>query len=61
MGNLSDITKHWREQYHAAQIQAGMKLCPVVDWMNGGYLEGYMDTCEKCDGDGYVEDEDAEI
>ena len=49
----------------------GMKVCPecggdgeleyerpVVDWMNGGYLEGYMDVCYNCSGDGFVEDED---
>ena len=54
-----------------AQLDAGMKVCPecggdgeleserpVVDWMNGGYLEGYMDICHNCSGDGFVEDED---
>lgn len=54
-----------------AQLDAGMKVCPecggdgeleyerpVVDWMNGGYLEGYMDVCYNCSGDGFVEDED---
>jgi len=74
MEKFKELTKKWREQFHAAQIQAGMKLCPecdgygeleyerpVVDWMRGGYLEGYMDNCDKCDGEGYVEDKDAEI
>ena len=28
---------------------------PVVDHMNGGYLEGYMDECDKCEGSGEVE------
>ena len=28
---------------------------PVVDWVHGGYLEGYMDDCEKCDGAGEVQ------
>jgi DnaJ-class molecular chaperone len=27
---------------------------PVVDHTNGGYLEGYMDTCDTCDGEGYI-------
>lgn len=27
----------------------------VVDYVNGGYLEGYMDICETCDGAGEVE------
>jgi len=27
---------------------------PVVDYTNGGYLEGYMDTCDTCDGEGYI-------
>lgn len=26
----------------------------VVDWEHGGYLEGYMDDCFKCDGSGEV-------
>jgi len=30
----------------------------VIDWNDGGYLEGYMDTCDTCEGEGYlVEDE----
>lgn len=29
---------------------------PVVDWNNGGYLEGYMDDCHICDGTGEFED-----
>jgi len=33
----------------------------VIDYVNGGYLEGYMDTCEECGGYGEVEaDEDEE-
>jgi DnaJ-class molecular chaperone len=33
----------------------------VIDYVNGGYLEGYMDTCEDCGGYGEVEaDEDEE-
>ena len=32
----------------------------VIDWEHGGYLEGYMDTCEKCDGSGEVEIEEEE-
>lgn len=27
---------------------------PVVDYTNGGYLEGYMDTCDTCEGEGYI-------
>lgn len=27
----------------------------VVDWDNGGYLEGYMATCPECDGEGFTE------
>ena len=26
----------------------------VVDWEHGGYLEGYMDECFRCDGYGEV-------
>ena len=33
---------------------------PVVDHVNGGYLEGYMDICERCDGYGEIEDDDEE-
>ena len=74
MTSFTSLANKWREDFHAAQLRAGMKLCPecggygeleyerpVVNWMHGGYLEGYMDTCDKCDGEGYVEDEDAEI
>ena len=27
----------------------------VVDWGSGGYLEGYMDDCDKCNGSGELE------
>lgn len=27
----------------------------VVDWDNGGYLEGYLDDCFRCDGSGEVQ------
>lgn len=28
---------------------------PVIDYVNGGYLEGYIDTCDTCQGDGEIE------
>jgi len=27
----------------------------VVDYQNGGYLEGYLDDCETCEGCGEIE------
>jgi DnaJ-class molecular chaperone len=33
---------------------------PVIDYVNGGYLEGYMDTCDECGGYGEVEAEEDE-
>ncbi len=27
----------------------------VVDYMDGGYLESYIDQCQKCEGSGEVE------
>lgn len=63
-----ELQRKLAEQFHKAQLEAGLVLCPecggegeleyeraVVDWNNGGYLEGYMDTCDCCDGEGYVE------
>tara|TARA_S200002703_G_scaffold153961_1_gene156128 strand:+ start:1367 stop:1534 length:168 start_codon:yes stop_codon:yes gene_type:complete len=32
----------------------------VVDWIRGGYLEGYMNDCEKCNGTGEIGDGMAE-
>jgi len=32
----------------------------VVDWTRGGYLEGYMDDCEECNGTGEIDDGMAE-
>jgi len=29
----------------------------VVDWNDGGYLEGYTDTCDTCEGEGYIEED----
>lgn len=31
---------------------------PVIDWNDGGYLEGYTDTCDTCEGEGYIGKED---
>ena len=31
---------------------------PVIDYVNGGFLDSYWDTCEKCDGLGEIEEED---
>ena len=25
---------------------------PVVDYVNGGFIDGVWDTCENCDGSG---------
>ena len=30
---------------------------PVVDYMNGGFLDMVMDVCEECDGSGRVDDD----
>ena len=27
----------------------------VIDYQNGGYLQGYMDDCETCEGCGEIE------
>lgn len=27
---------------------------PVVDWENGGYIDGYAGTCPTCDGNGFL-------
>tara|TARA_Y100000114_G_C11760130_1_gene329055 strand:+ start:1820 stop:2056 length:237 start_codon:yes stop_codon:yes gene_type:complete len=49
--------KYFTNQKHCSECE-GTGECeyqrPVVDWQNGGYLQGYMDTCEKCGGSGYV-------
>ena len=29
----------------------------IVDWNNGGHIEGYEDTCPECDGDGFIREE----
>ncbi|MDA7891193.1 hypothetical protein N9B14_01380 [Akkermansiaceae bacterium] len=31
----------------------------VIDHSNGGFIKGIMQTCEFCDGDGEVHEEDA--
>jgi len=33
---------------------------PVVDYVNGGYLQEVVDTCDMCRGSGTVEDWDDE-
>ncbi len=33
---------------------------PVVDYVNGGFLDVVWDTCENCDGSGEIEKEDEE-
>ena len=33
---------------------------PVVDYVNGGFLDTVWDTCENCDGSGEIEEEDEE-
>lgn len=33
---------------------------PVVDWMNGGFLDERQETCNVCCGDGVVEFEEEE-
>ena len=30
---------------------------PVVDYVNGGFIDVVWDTCETCDGSGEVKDE----
>ena len=56
-----------KRKHHQSMLDSGYVLCPecggegeceyerpVVDWNNGGYLEGYMDTCDTCEGEGYI-------
>ena len=42
----------------------GTGLCeyekPVVDYMNGGFLDVVMDVCEECSGSGTIEDDGEE-
>jgi DnaJ-class molecular chaperone len=33
---------------------------PVIDYMNGGFLDMVMDVCEECSGSGQVEDDGEE-
>jgi|TARA_A100001015_G_scaffold146736_1_gene162634 DnaJ-class molecular chaperone len=72
---LEQMQCQMARNYHQSMLDKGYVLCPecgghgeceyerpVVDWERGGYLEEYMDTCEHCSGDGYVEkEEDDEI
>ena len=58
--------RHWLEIY-AGKLSKPCNECggeghveyerSVVDWGSGGYLEGYMDDCEKCEGTGEVRDD----
>lgn len=56
-----------RQEFHETMIHNGYRLCDecggegeveyeraVVDWNNGGWLEGYTDLCNVCEGEGYV-------
>jgi len=62
--------KEWIDSLFPVLIPKGKKTCPecngeceveferaVVDWNHGGYIDGYMDTCPTCEGDGFVADE----
>ena len=67
---MSDKFKHWVDSVLTVVIPEGMKTCPecngegeveferyVVNWNDGGHIEGYDDCCPTCDGDGFVTDE----
>ena len=54
-------------EYEQKMLKSGYIKCPecggegeceyersVIDWNDGGYLEGYMDTCDTCEGEGYL-------
>ena len=71
MQDLIELRKQMAAAFHKSMLDKGYILCPecggggeleyeraVVDWNHGGYLEGYMDTCDHCDGEGYVESDD---
>jgi DnaJ-class molecular chaperone len=62
-----ELRREIKRKHHQSMLDSGYVLCPecggegeceyerpVVDYTNGGYLEGYMDTCDTCDGEGYI-------
>jgi DnaJ-class molecular chaperone len=59
-----------QKEHEQRMLKSGYIKCPecggeglceyeraVVDWNDGGYLEGYTDTCDTCEGEGYIEDD----
>lgn len=62
-----ELRREIKRKHHQSMLDSGYVLCPecggegeceyerpVVDYTNGGYLEGYMDTCDTCEGEGYI-------
>ena len=52
--NTQDSTKIWPECGGEGEIEEERY---VVDWSDGGYIEGYMTECAYCDGSGSVEED----
>ena len=42
---IRPLNRDYRVEYERA----------VIDYQNGGYLQGYMDDCETCEGCGEIE------
>ena len=55
-----DMCREIKRKHHQSMLDSGYVLClecggegeceyerPVVDYTNGGYLEGYMDTVDR--------------
>ena len=62
-----ELHREIKRKHHQSMLDSGYVLCPecggegeceyeraVVDWNDGGYLEGYTDTCDTCEGEGYI-------
>jgi len=73
MKTLDEIREFFAQSHHHAMLRNGHKVCEecggegeleyeraVVDRDNGGWLEGYTDVCNFCEGEGYVEAETGE-